>query len=57
MFNFVKAIALLIFGAMSTVDKYSIPLFTAMFVLKNIGIYVSSLNNYNIVSYIKVSVN
>jgi len=42
---------------MSTADKYGILLFPTMFTLKNIGIHVSSLNNCNVVFYIKVSVN
>ena len=57
MFNFVKTITLLIFDAMSTADKYGMLLFPTMFALKNIGIHVSSLNNCNVVFYIKVSVN
>jgi len=56
-FNFMKTIVLLIFGVISMAKKYGMSLFPTIFALKNIGIYVSSLNNCNIASYIKVSVN
>lgn len=52
-----KTIVLLIFGVISMAKKYGMSLFPTIFALKNIGIYVSSLNNCNIASYIKVSVN
>ena len=56
-FNFVKAVALLIFNIISMADKCDIILFPTIFILKNTRIHVSSLNISNVISYIKASVN
>ena len=57
MFNFVRNIALDIFGTMHIIHKDSVILFPAIFALKNTQVHACTMNYTNMTFYIKVSIN
>ena len=56
-FNFVKTIIFLAFGAMCTASKSYISLFPTVFVLRDTRVHIGFLNSSNTMLYIKASVN
>jgi len=57
MFNFVRTIALDIFGTMYVVYKDSVALFPAIFALRNIWVHVCTIDCSDVTFYIKAPIN
>jgi len=57
MFDFVRNIALDIFGTMHLIHKGSVALFPAIFALRNTQVHVCAMNCTDVTSYIKGPIN